>query len=69
MANPCLELLGFIFSTVGLVMTVVICALPEWRTNDVEGEVIESIKRSSGLWSRVSFSKKEIFFRNFIFDF
>lgn len=36
-------------------MTIVICGLPEWRTNDVEGEVIESIKRSSGLWSRCTF--------------
>lgn len=36
-------------------MTIIICGLPDWRTNDVEGEVIESIKRSSGLWSRCTY--------------
>lgn len=55
MANAFLEIFGFFLSMIGIVLTVVCCVLPEWRTNDVEGEVIESIKRSSGLWSRCTF--------------
>lgn len=28
------------------------CIMPFWRRNDLEGEVIESIRRSSGLWTK-----------------
>ena len=54
MANMGVELIGFLLSMCGLVMTIVACSLPEWKTNDMEGEVIESIRRSSGLWSKVT---------------
>lgn len=55
MANMGVELIGFLLSICGLVMTIVACSLPEWKTNDMEGEVIESIRRSSGLWSKCTF--------------
>lgn len=55
MGNCFVELIGFVLSIVGLIMTICICAMPEWKTNDVEGEVIESIKRTQGLWSKCTF--------------
>jgi len=50
MANSFLQLLGFVLSLVGTIMTICICVFPEWKVNDTQGEVIESIRRSHGLW-------------------
>lgn len=54
MANSFLQLLGFVLSIVGTIMTICICVFPEWKVNDTQGEVIESIRRSHGLWISVS---------------
>ena len=29
--------------------------MPFWRRNDLEGEVLESIRRSSGLWTKCTY--------------
>lgn len=50
MANGFLQMAGFIFSIVGTIMTIIICIRPEWKVNDTQGEVIENIRRSHGLW-------------------
>ena len=54
MANGFLQMAGFIFSIVGTIMTIIICIRPEWKVNDTQGEVIENIRRSHGLWISVS---------------
>lgn len=59
MASSFVQLFGYLVSLVGMILTIVICARPNWRVNDLDGEVIESIRRSSGLWSRVRVSFKE----------
>ena len=56
MASSFVQLFGYLVSLIGMILTIVICARPNWRVNDLDGEVIESIRRSSGLWSRVSIS-------------
>ena len=59
MASSFVQLFGYLVSLAGMILTIVICARPNWRVNDLDGEVIESIRRSSGLWSRVRVSFKE----------
>lgn len=36
-------------------MTFTAACLPYWRSNDIEGEVIETIRRSSGLWTKCTY--------------
>lgn len=55
MASSFIQLFGFLISLIGMIITIVICARPNWRINDLDGEVIESIRRSSGLWSRCTY--------------
>lgn len=62
MASSFVQLFGYMISMIGLLLTIIICARPNWRVNDLDGEVIESIRRSSGLWSRVSSLPKTVIF-------
>lgn len=42
-------------SFISLGLTIATIALPDWRVNDVEGEVVELIKRTQGLWVKCAF--------------
>jgi len=53
--NESLKFLGFFLSFISLGLTIATIALPDWRVNDVEGEVIELIKRTQGLWVKCAF--------------
>lgn len=53
--NETLKFLGFFLSFVSLGLTIATIALPDWRINDVEGEVVELIKRTQGLWVKCAF--------------
>ena len=64
MANGFIQLVGFVLMVAAAIMTICICVFPEWKTNDTQGEVIETIRRSQGLWISVSFLN--IFFFNFL---
>jgi len=55
MASSFVQLFGYMVSLIGMILTIIICARPNWRVNDLDGEVIESIRRSSGLWSRCTY--------------
>ena len=50
MANGFIQLVAFVLMMAAAVMTICICVSPEWKTNDTQGEVIETIRRSQGLW-------------------
>ena len=50
MANGFIQLVAFVMMMAAAVMTICICVFPEWKTNDTQGEVIETIRRSQGLW-------------------
>lgn len=53
--NESLKFLGFFLSFISLGLTIATIALPDWRINDVEGEVIELIERTQGLWVKCAF--------------
>jgi len=53
--NEALKYLGFIISFASLGLTIATIALPDWRVNDVEGEVVELIERTQGLWVKCAF--------------
>merc|ERR1711981_1539938 len=53
--NESLKFLGFFLSFISLGLTIATIALPDWRINDVEGEVVELIKRTQGLWVKCAF--------------
>jgi len=46
---------AFILSWASLALTIVAVAIPDWRINDVEGEVVELIRRTQGLWTKCAF--------------
>ena len=46
---------GFGLAWLSLGLTITCIALPDWRVNDVEGEVVELIKRTQGLWVKCAF--------------
>ncbi|XP_039273081.1 claudin-7-like [Styela clava] len=52
MVNGSLQVCGYGVTIIGWLMAIITCALPSWRKNDLEGEVIESIIRTTGLWVR-----------------
>ena len=54
MANGFVQLVAFIMMVAASIMTICICVFPEWKVNDTQGEVIETIRRSQGLWISVS---------------
>lgn len=39
MVNGALQVCGFIVTLIGWIMTVITCALPVWRKNDLEGKL------------------------------
>jgi len=49
------KVLGFLLAFINLSLTISCIALPDWRVNDVEGEVVELIKRTQGLWTKCAF--------------
>jgi len=53
--NEALKYVGFFLSFVSLGLTIACIAVPDWRVNDVEGEVVELIKRTQGLWVKCAF--------------
>jgi len=53
--NEALKGLAFLMSFMNLALTITTIALPDWRVNDVEGEVVELIKRTQGLWTKCAF--------------
>lgn len=53
--NETLKFLGFFLSFISLGLTIACIAIPDWRINDVEGEVVELIKRTQGLWVKCAF--------------
>lgn len=46
---------GFALAWISLGCTITTIAMPDWRVNDVEGEVVELIKRTQGLWVKCAF--------------
>jgi claudin len=48
MGNSGVQILALLLTMVTFVMILIACILPFWRRNDLEGEVIETIRRSSG---------------------
>lgn len=55
MANGSLQVVGLFTSILCFALMLCVCILPYWRRNDLEGEVLESIRRSSGLWTKCTF--------------
>ena len=47
--------IAFFLSFVNIVLTFICLTSNNWKINDVEGEVVESIKRTQGLWTKCSF--------------
>ena len=48
MGNSSVQVLALLLTMATFVMVLIACILPFWRRNDLEGEVIETIHRSSG---------------------
>ena len=48
MGNSGVQILALLLTMVTFVMVLIACILPYWRRNDLEGEDIETIHRSSG---------------------
>jgi len=46
---------GLGLAWLSLALTITCIAMPDWRVNDVEGEVVELIKRTQGLWVKCAF--------------
>ena len=46
--NSGVQVLALLLTMATFVMVLIACILPFWRRNDLEGEVIETIRRSSG---------------------
>jgi len=55
MGNSGVQILALLLTMVTFVMILIACILPFWRRNDLEGEVIETIRRSSGLWTKCTY--------------
>ena len=55
MANGPLQVVGVLLTLICFILTFIAACLPYWRSNDIEGEVIETIRRSSGLWTKCTF--------------
>ena len=53
--NEVLKAVGYLMAFFNLGLTIATIALPDWRVNDVEGEVVELIKRTQGLWTKCAF--------------
>lgn len=47
--------LAFVLSFVNLGLIITCITLPDWRVNDVEGEVLEYSKRTQGLYTKCTF--------------
>lgn len=55
MGNSGVQLIGLMVTMMTFVLIIIACVLPFWRRNDLEGEVIETIRRSSGLWTKCTY--------------
>jgi len=55
MANGAMQVIGVFLTLICWALTFIACCLPYWRSNDIEGEVIETIRRSSGLWTKCTY--------------
>ena len=55
MANGAVQVICVFLSIIAFALTFIACCLPYWRSNDIEGEVIETIRRSSGLWTKCTY--------------
>jgi len=55
MANGAMQVISLLLTILCFKLILLCCILPYWRRNDLEGEVIESIRRSSGLWTKCTF--------------
>ena len=62
MANGPLQVVGVLLTLICFILTFIAACLPYWRSNDIEGEVIETIRRSSGLWTKCTFIRFVRFF-------
>lgn len=49
------KMAAFLLSWASMALTIVAIAIPDWRINDVEGEVVELIRRTQGLWTKCAF--------------
>ena len=47
--------IGFLLGFISLALSITCVALPDWRTNDLEGEVVELIRSTQGLWVKCVF--------------
>lgn len=47
--------IGFLLGFISLALSITCVALPDWRKNDLEGEVVELIRTTQGLWLKCVF--------------
>ena len=50
MANGPLQVVCVVLTFICFILTFIAACLPYWKERSNEGEVIETIRRSSGLW-------------------
>lgn len=50
MVNSALQLTGYISGLIGSALSLVVCVMPEWRRQDMVGEVIEMQVKKQGIW-------------------
>ena len=55
MANGALQVISLMLCIMCFILIILTCVMPFWRRNDLEGEVLESIRRSSGLWTKCTY--------------
>ena len=53
--SQCSQWVAYILCWISTILTVGCIALPDWRKNDVQGEVVETIIRTQGLWWKCTF--------------
>ena len=53
--SECSKIIGYILAWIALLLSIATIATPEWRKNDVQGEVVETIIRTQGLWWKCTF--------------
>lgn len=50
MVNQGLQVCGFLMGLIGACGSLITCVMPEWRKNDMQGEIIEMQVRKQGIW-------------------
>ena len=49
---PALQAAAYTLTWISIIMTTFVVVYPEWKINDVEGEIVEVIRRTQGLWTK-----------------